>query len=295
MTRIAVVGAGGVGSYFAARAALAGADVTICLRQPRPDLVLRTGGEELRPPVRSVTEPADVGPVDWVLLGVKAHQTPGAAPWLAALDRDGAPVVVMQNGVRLAGRLAGLWSGPILPSVVYCGVEVVSPGVIEHRSYGYLEVQQGDAANRLAAAFGPAQQEIHLLGDLVRAGWQKLVSNSAVNSITALTCRRLEVMHDAALGDLPAQIMRECVSVARAEGVALDDDFADAVLSRVRRLPPDQGSSMLYDRLAGRELEHEALVGAVVSIGAEHGVATPASATLLSLLRAVSGRPLPRD
>ena len=293
MTRIAVVGAGGVGSYFAARAALAGADVTLCLRRPRPDLVLRSGGQELRPSVRSVTDPADVGPVDWVLLGVKAHQTPGAAPWLDALDRADATVVVMQNGVRLAERLAGLWSGPILPSVVYCGVEVISPGVIEHRSYGYLEVQRGDGADRLAAAFGPAQQEIHPLEDLVRAGWEKLVSNCAVNSITALTCRRFEVLHDPQLGDLPLQIMRECVSVARAEGVALHDTFADAVLSRVQRLPRDQGSSMLYDRLAGRDLEHEALVGAVVSIGAEHGIATPASATLLSLLRAVSGRPLP--
>lgn len=53
MTRIAVVGAGGVGSYFAARAALAGAEVTLCLRRPRPALVLRSGGQELRPDVRT--------------------------------------------------------------------------------------------------------------------------------------------------------------------------------------------------------------------------------------------------
>src|SRR4051794_19621923 len=98
MTRIAVVGAGAVGSYFAARAALAGNDVTLCLRSARPELVLRSGGAELRPRLRVCTDPHDVCPVDWLLLGVKAHQTSGAAPWLRALD--GASIVVLQNGVR---------------------------------------------------------------------------------------------------------------------------------------------------------------------------------------------------
>jgi 2-dehydropantoate 2-reductase len=288
MTRIAVVGAGGVGSYFAARAALAGAEVTLCLRTARPDLVLRSGGQELRPVLRSCTDPADVGPVDWVLLGVKAHQNAGAAPWLKALD--GATIVVMQNGVRLAQRLDGLWTGPVLPSVVYCGVEMVEPGVIEHRSYGFLEVQEGPLADGLAAAFGPDQHEVHPVPDIAYAGWSKLVSNAAVNSITALTCRRVDVLHDPGVPELASAVMSECVEVARAEGVDLPAGTADAVLTRVMGLPQDQGSSMLYDRLAGRPLEHEALIGAVVDIGAEHGVATPASALLLTLLRSVSGR-----
>jgi 2-dehydropantoate 2-reductase len=181
--RVAVVGAGGVGSYFAARAALAGAEVTLCLRRPRSQFVIRSGGAELRPAVRTVTDPADLGDVDWVLLGTKAQQTEGAANWLRALDRPDADrpptVVVMQNGVRLTERLHGLWSGPVVPSVVYCGVEVVEPGVIEHRSYGFLEVQKGIEAERLATLFGgPGQQEIHPVPDVILSGWEKLISNS---------------------------------------------------------------------------------------------------------------------
>lgn len=289
MSTVAVVGAGGVGSYFAARAALAGADVTLCVRSPRPEFVIRSGGEELRPDVRTVTDPADVGPVDWVFLATKAHQTDGAADWLRALD--GPPLVMLQNGVRLPERVRGRWSGEVLPAVVYCAVEMISPGVVEHYSYGWFTVQQGETAQRLADVFGPGQQEVHQTRDVVRTGWEKLISNASGNSITALTCRRVEVLHEPSMQDLAVTVMRESVAVARAEGVTLDDGIAEDVLDRMLQMPKDQGSSMLYDRLGGVELEHEALVGAVVAIGAEHGVPTPASTTLLALLRAVSGRP----
>jgi 2-dehydropantoate 2-reductase len=295
--RVAVVGAGGVGSYFGARAALAGADVTLCLRRPRPEFVIRSGDEELRPTVRTVTDPADVGDVDWVLLGVKAHQTPGAANWLKALDRPGAtdqPVaVVLQNGVHLPERLQGLWSGPILPTVVYAGVEMISPGVVEHRSYGFVEVQEGPLADRLAAVFGPGSKEVRPVPDFAKASWEKLLSNAAGNSITALTLRRLDVFAEPGIAELGYAVMQEATAVAVADGVRLPAEMPDLVQARMQQMPVGQGSSMLYDRLAGHELEHEALIGAVVQIGADHGVPTPASRILLSLLRAVSGRPLP--
>jgi 2-dehydropantoate 2-reductase len=295
--RVAVVGAGGVGSYFAARAALAGADVTLCLRRERPEFVIRSGDEELRPTVRTVTDPAEVGDVDWVLLGVKAHQTPGAAGWLKALDRPGAadpPVaVVLQNGVHLSERLQGLWSSPILPTVVYAGVEMISPGVIEHRSYGFVEVQEGALANRFSAIFGPDPKEVHPVPDFAKAGWEKLLSNAAGNSITALTLRRIDVFAEPDIAELGLAVMQEATAVAAADGVQFPAEMPELVLARMRQMPPGQGSSMLYDRIAGNELEHEALIGAVVQIGADHGISTPASRILLALLRAVSGRPLP--
>lgn len=291
--RVAVVGAGAVGSYFAARAALAGAQVTLCLRRPRPGVVVRSGGEDLRPALGVVTDPADVPDVDWVFLAVKAHQTPDVANWLKALDRPGRAIVVMQNGVRLASRLDGLWSGPIVPAVVYCAVEMAEPGVVVHHSMGWFCVSQDGLSQRLADVFGAEQREVRLEPDLLRTSWEKLVGNVAGNSITALTVRRLDVMREPGIDDIALALMRECAAVGRAEGAALADDVADSVFARMLTLSDSGGSSMLYDRLRGSELEHEALVGATVSIGAEHGVPTPVSATILALLRAVSGRPLP--
>jgi 2-dehydropantoate 2-reductase len=123
-----VVGAGAVGGYFAARAAIEGAEVTLCVRRPFDRLVIRSlDGTALEPDVRIVTDPAAVGPVEWVLLATKAHQTPAAMSWLTPLAErpdGGEPlaVAVLQNGVRQRERVSALLpAAQVLPTVVYVG------------------------------------------------------------------------------------------------------------------------------------------------------------------------------
>ena len=124
MTSIAVVGAGSVGVYFAAHLATAGHDVVACVRRPFDRYVVESKEAPTEGPARAVTDPADLdGPVPWVLLTVKAHQTEGAAPWLARLCGPDTTVVVVQNGVEGAERttpFAG--SATVVPGVVYCEI-----------------------------------------------------------------------------------------------------------------------------------------------------------------------------
>lgn len=284
---VAVVGAGGVGGFFAARAAAAGADVTVCVRTPFDRLVVHSPDGDLTPNARIASDPRTVGPVDWVLLATKVQQTPGARPWLDALVGPRTVVVVMQNGVRHVERVSPpVPADRVLPAVVYINAEPVGPGVIRHRNYGFALVPAGPAATRLASV---------LPGDLVRPtedfdreAWSKLTVNAAVNSLTALTGQRIDVLRREDTGHLCLDVLRECVAVARAEGVAVDDDLPEFTLDRMRGQPAGAGTSMLYDRLAGRPLEHEALVGAVVRIGAEHGVPTPTCVVIRTLLAAIS-------
>ncbi|MGF7233492.1 MAG: 2-dehydropantoate 2-reductase [Frankia sp.] len=283
---VAVVGAGGVGGFFAARAA-ARADVTVCVRTPFDRLVVHSPDGDLAPPVRITTDPASVGPVDWVLLATKAQQTAAARPWLDALVGPRTVVVVMQNGVRHTERVSPpVPSERVLPAVVYINAESSKPGVIIHRNYGYALVPAGDLADRLAGV---------LPGDLVRPrsdfatqAWTKLVVNSAVNSVTALTEQRIDVLQRDDVAATALQLMRECVAVARADGVPVDEGLPEFTLRRMRSQPEGAGTSMLYDRLAGRPLEHEALIGTVVRIGAERGVPTPVCSAFAALLAAVS-------
>jgi 2-dehydropantoate 2-reductase len=268
--------------------------VTLCVRRPFERLVIRgLDGTTLEPDVRIVTDPAAVGPVDWVLLATKAHQTPAALAWLTPLARrpdGGEPpaVAVLQNGVRQRERVSALLPGAqVLPTVVYVGAEVIEPGVVEQRTYGFLEVPDEPLGHRLATIL-PGPREIRPRADFAVAAWTKLVSNAAVNSLTALTGRRLEVLRRQDVGAVALTLMRECVAVARADGAPVPPAMAEQTLQRVRGLVDGVGTSMLYDRLAGRPMEHEELVGAVVRIGAEHGVPTPVSALVLALLDAVS-------
>src|SRR4051812_43356746 len=99
-SRVAVVGPGAVGATVAAHlAAAARHQLVVCARSPLDELVITTASGELRAAARVATRPADAGSADWVLVATKAHQTEGAAEWLAHFSAGGATVAVLQNGV----------------------------------------------------------------------------------------------------------------------------------------------------------------------------------------------------
>lgn len=295
--RVAVIGVGAVGGYFAARAAAAGAEVWLCGRRPFERLVVRETGQEgldheTEVPARIVTDPALLPDgLDWVLLATKAHQIPAAEAWLVAAVGPGTGVVVAQNGVRHAERLGSLVRrDAVLPAVVYINAEAEGPGVIRHRAGGVMQVPDVPLAERLAQRVFTGG-ELRLLTDFGTAAWTKLCVNTAANSLTTLTGRRLEVLRRDDVAQLALSIMYEAVAVARADGARVPDGLPEFTVRRLRGQPPGAGTSMLYDRLAGRPLEHEALIGAVVRIGAEYGVPTPTCAAVLPLLAALSAGP----
>jgi 2-dehydropantoate 2-reductase len=292
--RVIVVGVGAVGGYFAGRAAAAGAEVVLATRRPFDRLRIHEAGPDgadtrTEVAARVVTDPGDLdGPADWVLLATKAHQTPAALPWLAAAVGPDTAVVVAQNGVRHADRISPpVRRAAVLPAVVYLNAEVEAPGVVRRRAYGFMQVPDVPLGERLAREVLTGG-EVRLLDDFAGAAWTKLCANSAANSLTALTGRRLEVLRRDDVATLALAIMREVVAVARADGAAVADDLPELTVRRLQDQPAGSGTSMLYDRLAGRPLEHDALIGAVVRIGAEHGVPTPTCAAILPLLAAIS-------
>jgi 2-dehydropantoate 2-reductase len=293
--RVAVIGVGAVGGYFAARAAAAGAEVWLCTRRPFDRLrIVSTGPNggdvETEVPAEVVIDPARLPGYgfDWVLLATKAHQVPLVAPWLTAAVGPGTAVVVLQNGVRHAERVAAFApADQVLPAVVYINAEAEGPGLIRHRAGGVLQVPDVLLAQRLAERVLTAG-EVRLTEDFATAAWTKLCVNSAANTLTALTGRRLEVLRRDDIAQLALGIMAEVVAVARADGAEVPDGLPEFTVRRLRGQPPGAGTSMLYDRLAGRRLEHDALLGAVVRIGAELGVPTPTCGAVLPLLAAIS-------
>jgi len=288
MSRIAVVGLGAIGGALAAPLVESGQhDVVLCVREPFERLVVESPARTVEVHARCETDPTRVGPADWVLLATKAQDVPGAAKWLAALARAGTVIAVLQNGVEQRERLAPFaGAAEVLPVVVELPARRTAPGRVRMRGGARLTAPAGRAGAAFAALFASGGVAVELAADFTTAAWHKLCLNSASGALTALTSRPIGVLHEPGMAELALGIMRECLAVGRAEGAALDDSVADAILARLLALPPDSGNSMLYDRLAGRPLELDARNGAIVRFGARHGIATPLNSAATALLAA---------
>jgi 2-dehydropantoate 2-reductase len=287
MTSIAVVGAGAVGTVFGAAAERAGHEVTLRGRRPAPPPVVELpdgGSHALAGPIRA--DPAAAAPVPWVLLAVKTHQTPDTAGWLAALCDERTVVAVLQNGVEHR-ELVEPFAGPatVLPAIVWCPCEAVAPGRIRQRGPARLSVPAEPGGIALAAVFDGGAQ-VDVVADFHTEAWRKLCLN-AVAAPMVLSGRRAEVYREPAQIALARRIAEECVAVARAEGAQLGPEDVDAVIEQLATFPPDLGTSMLFDRLAGRRLEWDARNGVISRLGAAHGIATPVSNEVAGQLAAL--------
>jgi 2-dehydropantoate 2-reductase len=287
-----VIGPGAVGATFAAAAEDAGHEVLLCGRRPAPAPVVE------RPDASTHALAADVvgdpaaagGPAEWVLLAVKTYQVAGAADWLRALCGPGTTLGVLQNGVEhrdLVAPYAGL--ARVVPAVVWCPSETVAPGRVRQRGEARLSVPD-DAGGAALAALLDGGARVDRIADFTTEAWRKLAVN-AVAGLLPVTRRRAEVFGADGVRDVASALARECVAVGRAEGARLDDGDADAIVADLAAMPPDLGTSMLFDRLAGRPMEWDARNGVVRRLGARHGVPTPVSDVLVPLLAALDDAP----
>jgi 2-dehydropantoate 2-reductase len=289
---VAVVGLGSIGGVAAGCLAAAGRnDVVVCLRRPIEHLTLDRPDGTVELPLQSRTDPTRAEPVDWVLLCTKAHQTESAAPWLSRLCTPQTRVAVLQNGIDHTARVAPLVNGAtVLPVIVYYNGERLAPDHVRMRRAGSDDVvvandETGRAFARLLDGTG-----LHVLlsDDFATLLWRKLLINAIANPITALTLQRQAVLRRPDIQDLCRAVLGEAVAVARAEGARLADDEPTRTIAALMTFSGELGTSMYFDRLAGRQMEVEALTGAIVAAAERHGIAMPINRTLLTLLRAIN-------
>jgi 2-dehydropantoate 2-reductase len=287
---VAVIGAGAVGTVAASAAEQAGRDVVICARSPvAGPAALELDGEERRIEAPVICEVDKARPVDWVLLATKAQQTPQAGPWLGRLCHPGTVVVVMQNGVDHVERVAPLADGAtVLPALVYVAVERVARGRVVHRRGRRVVLPAGPPAQALTELLKGSWLDLVEEPDFRTAAWRKMLSNVAANPVTALTGRRMGVLRDTEVRELFQVLLAEAVAVGIAEGAKLGPEDVTATMAFYGQFGEEDGTSMLYDRLAGRELENELISGAITRLGRRNGVPTPVNQAMYALVGALA-------
>jgi 2-dehydropantoate 2-reductase len=251
-------------------------------------VVIGSDGKSMTTRPLVITDPARASAVDWVLVATKAYDSDSAAAWLPGLCAGGAPVAILQNGVEHRERFAAYVSTKkIVPVMVDCPAERVSPTVIRQRGAAKMAVADDELGRSFAALFVDTPIAVTLTTDFTSTVWRKLCLNAA-GAISVLLLKPAGVMRDERIGDIARGLIRECIAVGRAEGAVLDDALVESVLEGYRNAPPDSVNSMHADRAAGRPMEIDARNGVIVRLGRKHGIATPLNEMTVALLGACS-------
>ena len=297
--RIAVVGAGGVGGYFGGRLAAAGIDTTFIVRGATLE-ALRTRGLKVESvtgdfaldSVHATDDPATAGPVDAVLLAVKAWQIPDAAAAVKPMLKPDSIVVPLENGMEAPDQIAEA-AGREHAMGGLCGIVsfIVQPGHIRHTAtepfimFGELDNARTPRAERLRATLGRAGIKADIPIDIHRSMWTKFLFITAMSGAGAVTRVPIGVWRNQPeTRALVTQAVEEVLAVATARGITLDPNAVAETLARYDALPPASTSSLQRDVMEGKPSELDAQLGAVVRMAAAAGVATPVCSFLYAAL-----------
>src|SRR5690349_1248672 len=198
--RVAVMGAGAVGSYLGACLAGAGADVHLIARgshlaalRERGLTIVTPEGEHSHHQLPATDDAAEIGPVDVVLFLVKSYDTEDAARRLPPLIKEGTAVLSLQNGVDNEGRIAAV-VGPehVLGGSAYILSAIESPGVVRSNRARIVlgELEPGPPSDRVNAFVELARAggiDAHASDDVRRVKWEKYVLLVAFSAMTAAT------------------------------------------------------------------------------------------------------------
>lgn len=296
--KIAIMGAGAVGSYYGGLLARAGHEVTLIGRAAHVAAVLRDGlrlqtlSFDEWVPMRASVDPAAVAAADWVLCCVKSNDTEAAAAAISPYLRDQVLVLSLQNGLENAERLQALLPRHrVQPVLVYAAVELASPGHLRHHGRGELVIGAGPDSEAIATTFADAGVPVQVLADLRAAQWSKLVVNCAYNALSAIS--RLpygRMIQGPGIEATMREAVAECLAVAHAEGIPLPADLWPQVRALADAMPTQQ-SSTAQDLARGRRSEIDQLNGYVVRRGAALGVPTPVNRALHGLVRLLEAPP----
>ena len=301
--RVAVMGAGAVGSYFGGMLARAGTPVTLLGRRAHVEAIARNGlfidslNFQERVAVAASTQPDAARDAELVLFCVKTLDTEAAARLLAPHLVPGALLLSLQNGVDNAGRIRAATGTEAVPAVVYVAASLPAPGRVKHAGRGDLVIGRpgrnsagrgagGDDLERVAAIFARAGVPCRISENIEGELWAKLVWNCAGNAATALARASYgQVARNDHSRHVLLAAAKEVLEVARAAGVQLPPmDLVGAGLKLAQELGAAT-SSTAQDLVRGRRTEIDALNGFVARRGAELGVPTPVNHTLYALVK----------
>lgn len=299
--KIAVVGAGAMGSVYAGLLADAGNEVWALDLWEEHVAAIRAGGLRVEGAsgdrtvrLHAGTDPAQAGECDLVVIATKARDVEAAARSARPLLGRDTVVLPIQNGLGSPDRVAQvLGEEPVAIGVVGgFGASIVAPGHVHHNGWELVRLgeRRGPATDRIrrvASVWEAAGFRVQVYDDVERLVWEKLICNVCFSGTCAILERTIgEVLADDAAWHVASSCATEAYDVARARGIELGFDDPLAYVRAFGEKIPGARPSMLLDVLAGRPTEIDVLNGAIPPAAHEVGLSAPVNQTVTALVRA---------
>ena len=298
--KIAVIGAGAMGSLFGAL--LAGADNEVWLYDVWPEhvqtinqqgLSIEREGQTRVVRLHATTEPDQIGRAELTIIFVKSTQTRAATLTAQQIAGTDGAVMTLQNGMGNADIIAEVIAPHrILAGTTSHGATMLDAGRIRHAGIGattigtWTATEQGrQLAGRFANFFTRAGIETEAVDEVRSVVWNKLLINIGINAITALSgIKNGQILDLENTRELSRAAVEEAMAVARAQDIAIKEDAVNIVF-KVAEATAVNRSSMGQDVDNNRQTEIAAINGFIVREAKKLGIAVPVNFALTALVK----------
>jgi len=299
--KIAVVGAGAMGSFFGAMLARSGQDVWLIDKRAEHVQSINTQGlriventSETIVKIKATTDITDVAEPDLILFFVKSYDTEQAAQDCCKIMGENTIIVTLQNGLGNTDKLAGrLGHERIVAGTTSYGCTTLNPGVIRVSNVGEVTIGELDGSStvrlqQLIEVFGSAGIKVKVSESIEGLIWTKLAVNAGINALTAITLlKNGELLEYDETMQLMRKVVSEVIEVANRKGIRfLVADPLQLVMDIAKDTYHNK-SSMRQDIERGARTEIDSINGAVVLEGAKVGMVTPVNEVLTLLVKSL--------
>jgi 2-dehydropantoate 2-reductase len=301
--RIAMIGAGAMGSTFAAWFARAGADMVLydvdeahIAAIVAAGLTVATPGGEIHLPLPATSDIAEIAPVDMAVVLVDSNATRAAAETAAKVLPPAGFALTLQNGIgNVEALTAVLGRDRVVAGTTYNSAARLAPGRVLHSNIGETTIGEFDGGSServsaVAALFRRAGLPIAVSDNVIGHIWMKFVLNVAINPVAAITgLRPGEIARTEPARRLLERVLDEALAVVAAKGIALPEPeprraVLDHAFERYNR------PSMLQHIEQGRRTEIDALNGALLEEARTLGIACPINEAIVLIVKSLEAR-----